>query len=305
MLDTRLDVGLASLTVEAAVRQGPSYLRRTQVRCPRLDAELKLGSILGRSRTYLLTHPEMRLGSGAAEQWGEWLRKRGAHYPIQYLLGTQEFYGRSFAVGPGVLIPRPETELLVEVCLELLDGMDRSNPRVLDVGTGSGAIAVTLAAERRRIRVAATDISRRALSVARQNAARYGCESRIEFLQGRGMTPAAGRGTAWDLVVSNPPYVAAGARSSVDRSVAAYEPAEAVFAGRDGMEMYETLLEGCSSLIEPPSPLVLEIGAGSKDRVCRLARRWGWRVGGVWRDLAGIDRCLLLVRQKRGEAGDE
>lgn len=264
-----------------------------------------LGSILGRSRAYLLAHPELRLGSGQAEQWGKWLRKRGAHYPIQYLLGMQEFYGRSFSVGPGVLIPRPETELLVDVCLECLDGMARSNPRVLDVGTGSGAIAVTLAAERRQVRVTATDISRRALSVARQNAARHGCETRIEFLEGRDLTPVAGRPPGWDLVVSNPPYVASVARGAVDRSVVAYEPAAAVFAGRGGMEMYETLLEGGPSLIGPSSPLVLEIGAGAKERVCRLARRWGWYELDVRRDLAGIERCLVLVRGNGGEAGDE
>ena len=264
-----------------------------------------LGSVLGRSRAYLLAHPEVRLDAAQAARWASWLRKRAEHYPIQYLLGNQEFYGRSFAVGPGVLIPRPETELLVEVCLERLDAMDLPHPKVLDVGTGSGAIAVTLAAERPRLRVTATDISRRALAVAERNAARHGCESRIEFLDGRDLTPVEGRSARWDLVVSNPPYVATADRGRIDRSVAVHEPAAAVFAGPDGLEMYETLLKGCPSVMPPSSPLVLEIGAGAMGRVCRLARRWSWRKVEVRRDLAGIERCLVLVRRNHGEGRDE
>ena len=293
------------LTAGEAVRQGTSCLRRNRIRFPRLDAELMLGSILGRSRAYLLAHPELPLDPEQAARWTGWLRKRADHYPIQYLLGHQEFYGRSFAVGPGVLIPRPETELLVDVCLEWLDAMVEPTPHVLDVGTGSGAIAVTLAAERPRIRVTATDISSRALAVARRNAARHGCESRIEFLEGRDLKPLEGRTVRWDVVVSNPPYVATAARGGVDRSVAAHEPGDAVFAGRDGMEMYETLLKGCPSHMRASSPLVLELAAGARERVCRLARRWGWRDVECRRDLAGIDRCLVLVRGNQGEGCDE
>ena len=264
-----------------------------------------LGSILGRSRAYLLAHPEVHLDASQAARWASWLRKRAARYPIQYLLGNQEFYGRSFAVGPGVLIPRPETELLVDVCLERLDAMAPPHPKVLDVGTGSGAIAVTLAAERPRLRVTATDISRRALAVARRNAARHGCEPRIEFLEGRDLTPLAGRSARWDLVVSNPPYVATADRSRIDRSVAVYEPGAAVFAGRDGMEMYETLLQECPSVMKPARPLVLEIDAAARRRVSRMARRWSWREAEVRRDLAGLERCLVLVRRSRGEGCDE
>ncbi len=289
------------MTVGEAVRQGTSHLRRHGIRFPRLDAELMLGSILARPRAYLLAHPGLRLAGGEAARWESWLRKRGEHYPLQYLLGHQEFYGRSFAVGPGVLIPRPETELLVDVCLEWLDGMAQADPRVLDVGTGSGAIAVTLAAERQRLRVTATDVSRRALAVARENASRYGCESRVEFLEGRDLAPVAGRADRWDLLVSNPPYVATSDRGRVDRSVAAHEPREAVFARRDGMEMYEAVMEGCPPVMEPSAPLVLEIGAGAKARVCRSARRWGWRDVEVRKDLAGIERCLVLVRGNQGE----
>ena len=287
----------------AAVRQGTSHLRRRRIRYPRLDAELMLGSILARPRAYLLAHPELRLDSGQAARWATWLRKRGEHYPLQYLLGSQEFYGRRFAVGPGVLIPRPETELLVDVCLEWLDGMAQPNPRVLDVGTGSGAIAVTLAAERQRVRVTATDISRRALAAAGKNATRYGCQSRIEFLEGRDLAPVADLPDCWDLIVSNPPYVATADRGRVDRSVAVHEPCEAVFAGQDGMEMYEALFEGCPSVLGPSAPLVLEIGAGAKERVSRAARRRGWRDVQVRKDLAGIERCLVLVRGEPGRGG--
>ena len=305
MLETHPGGIPADLTVGDAVRQGTARLKRKRIRSPRLDAELMLGSILGRSRAYLLAHPELHLDSAQAARWTSWLRKRAGHYPIQYLLGNQEFYGRGFAVGPGVLIPRPETELLVDVCLERLDAMARPSPKVLDVGTGSGAIAVTLAAERPRLRVTATDISRRSLSAARRNAARHGCESRIEFLEGWGLAPLEGRAASWDLVVSNPPYVPAGDGSRVDRSVAAYEPGAAVFAGPDGLEMYELLLKGCPSVMTPSSPLVLEIAAGSRGRVCRLARRWGWRGVETRRDLAGLERCLVLVRSHPGETYDE
>ena len=305
MHESHLNGNPAALTVEDAVRQGTSYLKRKRIRSPRLDAELMLGSILGRSRAYLLAHPELHLESAQAGRWASWLRRRAGHYPIQYLLGNQEFFGRSLAVGPGVLIPRPETELVVDVCLEWLDAMALPNPKVLDVGTGSGAIAVTLAAERPRLQVTATDISRRALAVAARNAARHGCESRIEFLEGRDLTPLEGRAARWDLVVSNPPYVATVDQGRVDRSVAAHEPADAVFAGPDGMEMYQTLLKGCPPLVTPSSPLVLEIAAGAKRRVCRLARHWSWRNVEVRRDLAGIERCLVLVPRNHGEGYDE
>lgn len=284
------------MTVGEAVRQGASYLSRNRIRTPRLDVELMLGAILERPRAYLFAHPELRLDSGQAARWTRWLRKRGEHYPIQYLLGNQEFYGRSFAVGPGVLIPRPETELLVDVCLERLDGMAQPESRILDVGTGSGAIAVTLAAERPRLQVTATDISRRALALARKNASRHRCQSRIEFLERTGVEGLAERRSRWDLVVSNPPYVPTADRLGVDRSVAGYEPRQAVFGGRTGLEIYETLLEGCPRVMEPAGALVLEIGAGAKERVCRLARRRGWREVESRKDLAGIERCLVLVR---------
>ena len=292
------------MTVGEAVRHGTSYLSRSRIRTPRLDVELMLGSILGRSRAYLLTHPELRLDSGQAATWASWLRKRGEHYPIQYLLGNQEFYGRSFAVGPRVLIPRPETELLVDVCLERIDGMAQPEAKVLDVGTGSGAIAVTLAGERPRLRITATDISRHALAAAKRNASRHGCEGRIEFVEGRDLTELADQGGRWDLVVSNPPYVSTADRGRVDRSVAAFEPHEAVFAGRDGMEMYEVLLAGCPSVMEPSGALVLEIAAGARKRVSRLARCRGWRELEVRKDLAGIERCLVLVPGDQGEVKD-
>ena len=287
------------MTVGDAVRQGASYLARNRIRTPRLDVELMLGAILRRSRAHLFAHPGLRLDSTQAARWTRWLQKRGEHYPIQYLLGNQEFYGRSFAVGPGVLIPRPETELLVDVCLERLDGMAHPESRVLDVGTGSGAIAVTLAAERQRLQVTATDISRRALSVARKNASRHRCESRIEFVEAPGVDGLAERSSRWDLVVSNPPYVPSGDRQWVDRSVAGYEPRKAVFAGPSGMEVYEMLLEGCPSVMEPEGALVLEIGAGARERICRLALRRGWREAESRKDLAGIERCLVLVRRPK------
>ena len=260
-----------------------------------MDAELILFSILEKDRAYLLTHPEHVLSSSQRKKWARWLRKRGDAYPLQYLVGKQEFYKRDFAVGPEVLIPRPETEVLVDVCLDLLETMAVGKPRVLDVGTGSGVIAVTLARENKSALVTATDISSRALSLARQNAVFHKCEKQIEFLEGSGMEPLKARGEPFDLVVSNPPYVGVCTQHLVDKSVSMYEPREAVFARNNGLEMYEALFKECPRFMKPGAPLVLEIGAGAKRQVCQEARIWAWRESSVKKDLAGIDRCLVFA----------
>lgn len=259
---------------------------------PRRDAELMLCRILDRDRSFLLSHPEQPVPSNQSSRFRDWVRRRSDQYPIQYLLGIQEFYGRPFEVDPRVLIPRPETELLVETALELLE--NHSAPRIVDVGTGSGCIAVTLACERPDSCVVATEISPGALEVARANARRHGVVDRIRFRRGSILDPVRAE-DAFDLIVSNPPYVAFD-DPRVTPEVARNEPREAVFSGRTGLEIHEELFRQASSVVKPDGRLVIEIGAGQSVPVSRLAAGQGWELGAIHRDLAHIERCLVFRR---------
>ena len=193
------------MTIKETIQFGAKYLAEHQLRTPREDAELLVASILQCERAFLFTYPEDRLSSGQQRLFRQWLTKRGQHYPLQYLRGKQEFYGREFLVRPGVFIPRPETELLLEASLELLEQSREEELLIADVGRGSGCVAVTLACEDSRTRVAATDTSSTALQAARQNAETHQCQGRIQFYEGEALQPLAGLKAHFHLVVSNPP----------------------------------------------------------------------------------------------------
>lgn len=259
---------------------------------PREDAELLLATVLGRTRAFLLAHPEFPVPVAAMRRFSRWIERRSDSYPIQYLRGRQEFFGREFFVDERVLIPRPETELVVEVVLDLLKGMSR--PRVLEVGAGSGCIAVTLACERPEAQIVATDVSRAALAVARRNADRHGVQPRVFFLEGRTVQPVEA-GQRFDLIVSNPPYVALGDHR-VTPEVARWEPRAALFAGETGLEIHREILAEAAPLLRAGGRLVLEIGENQRAGVVRAARGRGWTLAALFRDVARIERCLVFSR---------
>jgi len=271
-------------TVAAAIRAAAARLSETSDTA-RLDAELLMAEALGVSRSELLLR---HAGDPVPPSFVELVRRRAGHEPVAYILGHQEFYGRSFTVTPDVLIPRGDSEILIETALGILQGPGR----VLDCGTGSGALLLTLLAERSTLAGVGIDNSPRALEVAGANASRLGVAERTRLLQldWRETGWASGLGQ-FDLVIANPPYVESGA--VLAPSVRNYEPAAALFAGEEGLDDYRILIPQLSQLLAQRGSAILEIGAAQADLVSDLARAAGFEVT-LHRDLAHRPRALML-----------
>lgn len=252
----------------------------------RRDAEFLLLHTLGRDRAYLLTHQKDALTESNLDSYRETIRRRAAGEPIQYITGQQEFYGLNFAVRPGVLIPRPETEHLIEAVLVAADNYP--SPRILDVGTGSGAIAIALAHSLLNATVTATDISPLALEIAHENAVRNGVEGKISFRHANLLSGLEGE--QFDIIVSNPPYVALELRESLSVEVREYEPEVALFAGKDGFEIYRRLIPQAFERLAAPGWLFLEIGHGQSEEIQRILEAYGFEEVLFHPDLQGIPR---------------
>jgi release factor glutamine methyltransferase len=252
---------------------------------PRLDAELLLAEALGRGRTWLRTWPEAAVEPERCSRFREWIARRAAGEPVAYLLGRTGFHAVDLAVTPATLIPRPETEELVEHALALGGALDSNRPRVLDVGTGSGAIALALATARPDWHVAATEASPEALAVARANAAELGLE-RVELHAG---DLFAGLEGPWDLIVSNPPYVAA-SDPHLDTGDVAFEPRGALAAGPDGLDCLRRLAAEVPGRLAPGGWLLVEHGYDQGPAVRELFTRAGLSQVVTHRDLAGQER---------------
>jgi release factor glutamine methyltransferase len=258
----------------------------------RLDAETLLLHHVGKNRAWLLGHYDDEFGGCRAVGYAVLIDRRAEGEPIQYILGECEFYGMPFRVTPGVLIPRPETELLVEKSIALAASYDAQ--RIVDVGTGSGAIAVTLAHQLPSAQISATDISDAALAVARENAERNGVGARIQLVLGDLLTPVAGE--RFDLVVSNPPYVPAADRASLSVEVRDYEPELALFAGDDGLDIYRRLIPAAHSALTSGGFLALEIGYGQSDAIRDLLGAAEFTQIEFTPDLQGIARIASARR---------
>ncbi|HEY1646787.1 MAG TPA: peptide chain release factor N(5)-glutamine methyltransferase [Terracidiphilus sp.] len=258
----------------------------------RPDAETLLFTTLGKNRAWLLAHLDDELPEPAVSRYAEWIERRSFGEPIQYITGEAEFYGLPFHVTRDVLIPRPETEHAVEKGLEL--AAQFAAPRIVDVGTGSGAIAVALAHNLPGAMVTATDLSDAALNVARENAGRNRVAGQICFLCGDLLAPVSGE--RFDVIVSNPPYVPAGDRAALAVEVRDYEPAQALFAGEDGLAIYRRLIPAAFAALVPGGSLVLEIGFGQQASVRALLADSGFGEIGFTADLQGIPRiaCARL-----------
>jgi release factor glutamine methyltransferase len=262
--------------------------------------------VLERDRAWIYTHPEDQLESAAVDRYFALVARRAAGEPTQYLTGNQEFWGLEFEVTPAVLIPRPETEHVVEVALERLGsrgikinmktGLPSPPLRIADVGTGSGCIAVALANELPHAEVLATDISAQALAVARRNAVRHGVADRIQLVQ-TDLLASVSEADRFDLVVSNPPYIAREESGQLAREVREHEPADALFAGPTGVEIYPRLIQQAASLLQRRGILVLELGYNSLDHVrALLYGQPPWVNVSVTNDLAGIPRVIAAER---------
>ena len=270
------------MTLHEALLQGTKLLEDAGIAVPRLTAEVLLCHAIHGERPFLYAHPEQELREVEWIHYGRYLHERLNGKPTQYITGRQEFYGREFRVTPDVLIPRQETELVVETALEVARGARR----ILDVGSGSGAIAVTLQLETRAM-VYGTDISAAALGVAAKNAKKLG--ARVEFVCCDLMSAIASM--SMDVIVSNPPYVPEAERASLQREVRDHEPEMALFAGPTGFEIYERLVTEAERVLLPGGWMVLELGYKSRDRVLGMFGPH-WRDVRVVPDLAGIPRVL-------------
>ena len=245
-------------------------------------------------RAYIYAHPERELTNDEIRRFDEVLARRATGMPAQYITGHQEFWGMDLIVSPAVLIPRPETEHVIEAVLPLaqsqsMDGLESSSSRIVDVGTGSGAIAIALTKELPTAEMHATDISPEALEVARANAARHNLDSRIEFRQSdllEEFSPAS-----FDFVVSNPPYVGESEEESVQLEVRKFEPRNAVFSGPTGLEIIERLIPEAQTALKPGGWLVFEISGTIADRVRPLLSSWSEVE--IRNDLQGIARVAM------------
>jgi release factor glutamine methyltransferase len=309
-----------------ALKQGIAQLRAAHVASDTLAAELLLLHATQRERTYLYSHPETELTSDEERAYQALLDRRISGVPVQHLTGKQEFWGLSFEVTPDVLIPRPETEHLIEVALdrlalrELRAGRPNKNDGlgvfIADIGTGSGCIAISLAKELPQAQIFASDISAEALEVARRNAEKHSVSARAHFIESnlfdrlsllglRYVAPPEGEAstfrvpeepTRFDLIVSNPPYIGRREAPSLAREVRDHEPELALYGGEEGYEFYADLIAQSAAHLKPGGLLVLELGHDSLSAVQPLLDAPLWTNIGVTNDLAGIPRVIAAER---------
>ena len=289
--------------IRAALKQGISQLREARVPSFTLAAELLLLHVLGRDRTWIYSHPEEKVSPADAARYFALLARRASGEPTQHLTGKQEFWGLEFEVTPDVLIPRPETEHLIEVALDRLavreiragrkQTLTGEGLQIADIGTGSGCIAVALAKELPAATIHATDISPAALSVASRNATRHSLESRIHFVE---RNLLEGVPNHFDLIVSNPPYVGRREKETLEREVRDHEPELALYGGEEGYEFYAELITLSAAYLKPGGLLVLELGHNSLPAVQPLLDASAWTNVGVTNDLAGIPPVIAAER---------
>ena len=278
------------MTIAQALRYGRERLASTPGIDGHRDAEQLLCHVLAASRATLLTYPDRDLSSEQADAYAGVIERRTRFEPIQYITGTQEFYGLAFHVNPSVLIPRPETEHLIEAALSVAKRLIHP-PRVLDIGTGSGIIAITLAHLLPTALVDATDISPTALAVARENAQTHAVSSRIAFMEADLLPPTH---PAYDIICSNPPYVPS--TELLEPQVTNFEPHTALFAGPDGLAIYQRLIPLAVAALHPGGTLLLEIGHGQQPAIASLLRASHLNSIEFIPDLQRIPRVAIATR---------
>jgi release factor glutamine methyltransferase len=257
-----------------------------------LDAEMLARHVLDCDRATLLTRARDPLPSAFNRLFDTLVARRADREPMAYIVGHREFWGLEFDVSPAVLIPRPETELIVEEALACLPRRDPVR-EIADVGTGSGCLAVTLAVEFPSARVTATDVSTRALEIAYRNAERHNVTARLAFVETDLLEDVDGR---FELIVSNPPYVPASDEPALQPEVGRYEPAIALFGGNDGLVLIQRLLTSAPDRLAPGGWLIVEFGFGQESAVREAAEQTGWTVARIRTDLQAIPRVAVLRR---------
>jgi len=282
------------LTIHQLLTEVIPKLEAAGVESARLNAEVLLAHILGKERGWVWAHLEFALPAGDEERFREFLARRLGREPLAYLLGEWEFYGRPFFITPDVLVPRPETELLVEA---VLDWTREHRASILaDIGAGSGAIAVTLALELPEARIIAVDLSPAALNITRRNAEQHGVRERLILLEGDLLEPVRqAKFEPLDAIVANLPYIAEEEYATLMPEVREHEPALALRAGEGGLALIRRLISEAPPLLAPGGLLALEVGAGQADIVASLFAEKGCRKLRILNDYSGIPRHVLAV----------
>jgi len=286
---------MMSVSIAEAIREAAQILRQGGVPDARREAGSLLEHVIERDRTFIITHAEDLITREKQQSFRECVARRAEGEPLQYITGRQAFFGLDFEVTKDVLIPRPETELLVETALTLVD-KGTAAPYICDVGTGSGCIAVALLHENQRATAVGIDLSIEGIQVARRNAVRHSVAARVSFLVADCLS-ALGRGKPmFDLVVSNPPYVAASALDGLQREVRDHEPRLALTAGVDGLTIIRRLLLESEAFVKAGGHLLIEIGFDQGQAVERLIDRTSWKFLDIHQDLQGIPRIVALQK---------
>lgn len=282
------------LTLGEVIIRTTDFFRGKGIVTPRLDAELLVGEVLGMDRLQVYLNFDRPMQESEMARARELVRRRAGHEPVAYILGRREFFGRSFEVNPAVLIPRPETELLVEAALAALRDERWSSEaelRVLEFGVGSGAIAVSLAAEESRVQVVATEISPAAAEVARRNAERHGVGDRVTVLV---QADFEGVGDGFHVLAANPPYVDPADKATMMPDVVNHEPHQALFADNEGYAAIEQVLKAAPGLLATGGSVIMEVGAGQMGFSKTEATEAGLAFVDVLKDYTGYERILVL-----------
>ncbi|NTW17035.1 MAG: peptide chain release factor N(5)-glutamine methyltransferase [Syntrophaceae bacterium] len=282
------------MDIASVLKKSVSALENQGLPTPRLDAEVLLSSLLKKRRTDLYSHPGDRLTEKEYGDFRSWIERRKHGEPVAYIVGKKEFWSLPFEVSSHVLIPRPETEILVEEVLKVCAGGGVKNPRILEIGTGCGAISVSLASELKEAYIVATDISREAIAVAMKNAHNNGVRNQISFLIGDLFQPVSGK---FDIIVSNPPYISEEEYDHLPSEIREFEPRLALCAGTYGTEYHDAIITEGILYLEMGGSLLMEMGAGQKDRIENMLKESHLYDSIARRsDYGGIDRISIARR---------
>jgi release factor glutamine methyltransferase len=286
---------LSGPTIAETLMRASKYLRDSSVPNDILDAQTLLADALNRDRTYLIINYNQQLPDDVVARYQGLIERRASGEPVQYITGHQEFYGLEFEVTPEVLIPRPETEIIIEETIRVTQQGNLLEPVIVDVGTGSGCIAVTLARELNRSRVIATDVSKAALLVAKRNALRHGMNGRVAFIAGDLLSAFSEEPFA-DFIISNPPYVSDHELPKLQREVRNWEPHLALTDFGDGLSFYRSLLNTAPSRLKPGGHLICEMGYTQSAEIMAMIELSNWCEPKFLDDLQGIPRTLVLEK---------
>ena len=285
-----------TISIAEALRVAADVLDQNGVSDARREAGALLSYVIGKDRTFLISHAEDRISENEERRFEDAVARRAAGEPAQYIIGSQDFYGRAFRVTPAVLIPRPETELLIEAALAVM----KADAKICDVGTGSGCIAITLVCEREDARAVAIDVSEAALEIARENANEQSVGTRIEFVTSDCFAALNQKpdsfDLSFDLIVSNPPYVSANMIPGLQREVRDHEPLVALSPGADGLSIIRRLLLESPRFLRENGHLIMEIGFDQGEAVQRLIDENVWIVKEIRPDLQCIPRIVVLQK---------